>query len=88
MGDYEKALPLYQRALEIREKLLGPQHPDVATTLNNLAELYYHTERYEEALSLLERSLKIFESKLGPANQNFKTTEQNIQVLRAKMGEK
>jgi len=87
MGDYEKALPLYQRALEIIEKVLGPQHPDVATTLNNLAGLYYHTERYEEALPLLERSLKIFESKLGPAHPNFKTTEQNIKVLKAKMEE-
>ena len=85
MGDYEKALPLYQRALEIREKVLGPQHPDVATTLNNLAGLYYHTASYEEALPLLERSLKILERKLGSSHPNFKTTEQNIQALKAKI---
>ncbi len=84
MGDYEKALPLYQRALEIYEKVLGPQHPDVATTLNNLAGLYYHTERYEEALPLLERSLKIFESKLGPAHPNFKTPNKIFRFLRLK----
>ena len=87
MGDYEKALPLYQRDLEISEKVLGPQHPSVATTLNNLASLYYHIGRNEEALSLFERSLKIFESKLGPAHPYFKITEQNIQVLKAKMEE-
>ena len=40
MDDYEKALPLSQRALEISEKVLDQEHPDVATTLNNLALLY------------------------------------------------
>jgi hypothetical protein len=40
MGFYEKALPLYQRALEISEKVLGSQHPFVAQLLNNLAALY------------------------------------------------
>ena len=34
-GKYADAIPLYQRALAIREKALGPDHPDVATALNN-----------------------------------------------------
>ena len=58
MGDYEKALPLYQRALEIREKVLGPHHPDVATILNNLALLYHHIGDYEKALPLYQRALR------------------------------
>ena len=33
----ERALPLYERALAISEKALGPDHPHVATSLNNLA---------------------------------------------------
>ena len=40
LGDYAKAEPLFKRALAIREKALGPEHPDVATSLNNLALLY------------------------------------------------
>ena len=36
-GDYAEARPLYERALAIPEKALGPDHPDVATSLNNLA---------------------------------------------------
>ena len=39
-GRYTDAEPLYQRALAIREKALGPEHPDVADSLNNLAGLY------------------------------------------------
>ncbi len=32
--------PLYKRSLAINEKALGPDHPDVAVSLNNLAALY------------------------------------------------
>ena len=38
-GKYDKADPLYLRAIEIGEKTLGPDHPDLATRLNNRAEL-------------------------------------------------
>ena len=38
-GKYEEALPLYKRSRAIREKVLGPDHPDVAQSLNNEAEL-------------------------------------------------
>ena len=38
-GKYDDAEPLYKRALTIREKVLGPRHPDVASSLNNLASL-------------------------------------------------
>ena len=38
-GDLAGARPLYERALAIREKALGPEHPDTAQSLNNLAVL-------------------------------------------------
>jgi tetratricopeptide (TPR) repeat protein len=42
-GDYAAALPLYQRSLKMREKVLSKEHPDVAGSLNNLALLYNNT---------------------------------------------
>ena len=39
-GDYAKAQPLYERALAIWEKTQGPDHPDVAHTLTDLAVLH------------------------------------------------
>ena len=39
-AQYEQAKPLYERALAINEQVLGPNHPDTASSLNNLAELY------------------------------------------------
>ena len=39
-GRYSEAIPLAERALAIREKTRGPDHPDVAASLNNLGALY------------------------------------------------
>ena len=38
-GKYAEAEPLYERSQAIREKALGPEHPDVAQSLNNRAFL-------------------------------------------------
>ena len=38
-GKYDDAEPLYKRALTINEETLGPRHPDVAQSLNNIATL-------------------------------------------------
>ena len=38
-GKLAEAEPLYQRTITILEKSLGPDHPQVATGLNNLAQL-------------------------------------------------
>src|SRR5450759_4616155 len=45
-GRYSEAIQLAQRLLTIQEKALGPEHPDVATSLNNLASLYQALGRY------------------------------------------
>jgi len=34
-------MPRYKRSLEIREMALGPDHPDVSTTLNSVALLLH-----------------------------------------------
>ena len=48
MAAFLDAEPFYKRALAIREKALGPDHPDVATSLNNLAVLYNNQGRYAD----------------------------------------
>jgi len=54
-GQYAAAEPLYKRALSIYEKALGPDHPSVATFLNNLAALYRATGQILEAQELEKR---------------------------------
>ena len=57
---------LYRRALVIQEKQLGPNHPAVAATLNNLAVLLASRGRYQDAEPLHQRALAIAERSLGP----------------------
>src|SRR4051794_16985025 len=65
-GRYDEAIPLTSEALEIREKALGPDHPDVAKSLNNLAALYVRKGRFAEAEPLYQRAIRIVEKALGP----------------------
>ncbi len=58
-GKYGEAEPLYKRALAIREKSLGPDHPDVARNLENYAELLLKTNRKTEAARLEARAKAI-----------------------------
>ena len=62
---YAEAEPLYRRSLAIDEKALGPDHPNVAIRLNNLAQLLKDTNRLGEAEPLMRRALAIDEHAYG-----------------------
>jgi len=62
----EEAGLLYRRAIAIQEKVLGPEHPDLATSLNNLAEFSLIQWRYREAEALHKRALAVREKALPP----------------------
>ena len=85
-GRYQEALPLYQRALAIREKALGPEDPDTAESLNNLAVLYKTMGAYDKAMPLYQRALKIDEKALGPENPGTATDINNLALLYKSMG--
>ena len=59
------ARPLYERALAIRENVLGPEHPQTAASLSNLAGLLRDDGRADEAELLFRRVLAIYEKTLG-----------------------
>jgi hypothetical protein len=52
----------------IIERLLGKEHPDVGTTLKNLAELYRDEGRGDEAEPLYQRAVAILEKALGASH--------------------
>jgi tetratricopeptide (TPR) repeat protein len=81
MGDYAKAEPLYRRALEVREKALGAEHPGTAMSLNNLAELYKTNGEYAKAEPFLLRALAIREKALGPEHPDTATSLNNLAGL-------
>ena len=62
--DYAKADSLYQRALEIREKVLGAGHPDVAASCIDMARFYSLTEDTAKTESFALRAVTIREKTL------------------------
>ncbi len=63
-GKYREAIPLAERALAIRKRLLGEEHPHVATSINNLAFLYSRQGRYTEAVKFFSQGLELEEINL------------------------
>jgi Flp pilus assembly protein TadD len=74
---FAKAEPLYQRALALREQALGPNHPEVAQSLNNLAIIYSAQGRKAKAEPLLQRALAIWEQALGPQHPQVAIVRKN-----------
>jgi tetratricopeptide (TPR) repeat protein len=85
-GNYDRAVVLAKQALSIAEANVGPNHPAVATSLNNLAELYRTQGQYAQAEPLYKRSLAIWEKALGPDHPNVAASLENMAALMRKMG--
>ena len=62
-GKYSDALKVTKEALEVAKRTFGSDHPDVATVLENLSELYKNIGKEDEAKRLEERA-KIIRSSL------------------------
>ncbi|MFL5590081.1 MAG: tetratricopeptide repeat-containing protein, partial [Ktedonobacteraceae bacterium] len=77
-GKYPQAEPLYQQALAIREKALGPEHPDVASTLSSLATNYSSQGKYPQAEPLYQQARAIQEKALGPEHPDVASTLSNM----------
>ncbi len=85
-GKYAEAEPLLQRALVIREEQLGTEHPDTASSLNNLAVLYFKQGKYAEAESLYQQALAIREERLGAQHPDTAQSLNNLAVLYKNQG--
>ncbi len=71
----------YKRSLEIREKTLKPDHPDIARALNALAVLYQARGELDRAEPLYKRALTIYEASLGPDNPSLAPAINSLAVL-------
>ncbi len=86
-GNYGSALPWYQEGSSRCEQRLGPDHPDTAGSLNNLAELYRAQGSYAQAEPLYKRALAIWEKVLGPEHLTTITVRGNLESNQAAQSE-
>ncbi|MEH2369736.1 tetratricopeptide repeat protein [Nostoc sp.] len=80
-GLYNQALPWWKQCLEVTKKRLGEEHPDVATSLNDLALLYNSQGRYSEAESLHVQALALRRKLLGEEHPDVAQSLNNLALL-------
>ncbi|WP_323301225.1 tetratricopeptide repeat protein [Crocosphaera sp. UHCC 0190] len=85
-GLYLSAEPWSKKCLEVVIKRLGDNHPDVPTSLNNLAALYDSQGRYEDAEPLYLQALELSQRLLGDNHLDVATYLNNLAALYKSQG--
>jgi len=85
-GNYPKAIESFLEAKKIYEKTLGKEHPDYATSLNNLAMAYESMGNYAAAEPLYIEAKAIRERVLGKDHPSYATSLNNLASLYYSMG--
>jgi tetratricopeptide (TPR) repeat protein len=79
-GDYGKAVLWQREGLEATERLLGKEHPETLTSVNNLALLLMDQGDYEPVGPLYRRALEARERVLGKEHPDTLTSVNNLAV--------
>jgi CHAT domain-containing protein/predicted negative regulator of RcsB-dependent stress response len=80
-GEYQNAIPLFRRALAIRENARGKNDVSVAESLDDLAYVLLLIQRYEEARQTLDRALATQEPLLDASHQSIARTLERFGLL-------
>jgi len=83
---YKAALADFEQALALQQEHLGAEHPDVASTLNNLGVVLTSLDRPDEAVARYEESLRLHEKLEGAEHPNVATASHNLAVALRRMG--
>ena len=86
-SDPDTAARFWQQNLALDERVLGPKHPDLALTLNNLARVMIEQRKFREAIPLLARSETIFLAQRGDTHDDFAFIFSNLALARRGVGD-
>ncbi|MDX2148955.1 MAG: tetratricopeptide repeat protein [Planctomycetota bacterium] len=81
LGRYDKAEPNLRRSLSIRRAELPVEHPDIAASLNNLANVLYRQNKVAEAEPLFREALAIWRTALPAGHPQIATGLNNLASL-------
>ncbi len=77
-GDLAEALSVFQTALDLDERTLGGDHPNIAVHLNNIGSVLSARGEFDEARDVLERALEI---DMGVFGDNHTTVATDLNTL-------
>jgi len=80
LGLYPEAAKQFERALDLRRRVLGPRHPDTLLSMTNLANVYEDDGKYPQAEALHNQALQIQRSSLGPEHRDTLNSMDNLAI--------
>ncbi len=86
-GQYQRALPYYEQALAIDQKVFGEAHPDTATCFNNLGGLLHAMGDLKGARPYYAQALAIRRKMLGEIHPDTANSLNDLGVLLQAMGD-
>jgi tetratricopeptide (TPR) repeat protein len=87
LGEYQEAIIFYEKDLEISQKLLPSNHPDLAASYNNIGAVYFNMGDYSKALSSYENALEIHQQSLSPDHPDLGGSYNNMAMVYDSMGD-
>jgi len=86
LGLYPEAAKQHEAALDLRRRVLGPEHPDTLRSMNNLALVYADEGKYAQAETLHSQALEIERRVLGPEHPNTLMSMHNLALVYMREG--
>ncbi len=87
LGLFDAAEPALTQALELRRRLRGPDHVEVAAALFKLGELEFERAHYDRALAFAEQSLAMRRRLLGERDPAVADSLDLVALLRREAGD-
>jgi CHAT domain-containing protein/tetratricopeptide (TPR) repeat protein len=85
-GKAKEAVPLFERAMRLRQGVQGERHPRHADSLNNLALVCRQMGEHETALQLFEKALAVRKEVQGEGHPDYATNLANVAAVYRDLG--
>ncbi|HET6348765.1 MAG TPA: serine/threonine-protein kinase [Candidatus Krumholzibacteria bacterium] len=87
LADYDRALPFFKEALEMRRRALGPDDPKVASTLDRMGNAMWQSGDLQGSLRCAQEVMAIRERTVGKHSPDYSTALINVGNTYADMGD-
>jgi tetratricopeptide (TPR) repeat protein len=85
-GKYEEALEMLTKSLDIKTRIYGDSHLDVAKSLIGIGSVLAQMGKHEEALAQLQKGLEVFVATCGQEHPLVADTLKNTGIVCSKKG--
>ena len=87
-GDFQEALKMYHKVLKIKRRVVGNDHVDVASILNNIGLIHSCQGRHDKAQEMMEEALGMYIRNVCMDHGDVASIHLNIAACKAVQGNK